>query len=411
MARVAKNPLKQIYINKVDKWVSNFKEFDSDVEEFKQEFITLLNNEIKLLKDCPQKVIVNCYINAFDNLNQFNKYQNKNNDGWYDLLKSTARKRISHQCTKKLASNANIIDIYFNDVKKEYIRNPLSVDEPLEFCDENRDIFIKNNLKLVVDCAKRYTNLGLPFEDLIQAGNVGLCTAFNKFDKERGNLKNHIIKSIKESELDKFKYEDAKKIIVKNFSYDKNLEKTLKSLPENGFDSKESFLTWVNKNVKSAIFASVAFMWIKAIILYELSKYSRIIHIPKSQQQKNGFIPTIIKLDSLNPRTEDCYHDNEIAEVANEEFLIEDENIERIERQSNLSGVVDKLLYSLTNQERNIIKQRFGIGLPYPLTVNEIADNEGISVNKVKYHINNILMNLQNKLNDKEKEMIVELIS
>lgn len=45
---------------------------------------------------------------------------------------------------------------------------------------------IKGNLRLVAKLAVRYRNLGLPFLDLIQEGNVGLMKAVEKFDPERG---------------------------------------------------------------------------------------------------------------------------------------------------------------------------------------------------------------------------------
>ena len=45
---------------------------------------------------------------------------------------------------------------------------------------------IEKNLRLVVSVAKRYRGYGLPFEDLIQEGNVGLIKAVEKFDPDRG---------------------------------------------------------------------------------------------------------------------------------------------------------------------------------------------------------------------------------
>src|SRR5215207_1244881 len=49
-----------------------------------------------------------------------------------------------------------------------------------------RQALIEKNLRLVVSVAKRYRGMGLPFEDLIQEGNIGLMKAVEKFDPERG---------------------------------------------------------------------------------------------------------------------------------------------------------------------------------------------------------------------------------
>ena len=49
-----------------------------------------------------------------------------------------------------------------------------------------RQKIIEHNLRLVVDIAKRYSNNGIEFSDLIQEGNIGLMTALEKFDYKRG---------------------------------------------------------------------------------------------------------------------------------------------------------------------------------------------------------------------------------
>ena len=49
-----------------------------------------------------------------------------------------------------------------------------------------RQRLIEKNLRLVVSVAKKYRGMGLPFEDLIQEGNIGLMRAVEKYDPERG---------------------------------------------------------------------------------------------------------------------------------------------------------------------------------------------------------------------------------
>lgn len=51
---------------------------------------------------------------------------------------------------------------------------------------EARDHMIKANLRLVVKIAKDYANYGLPLSDLISEGNIGLMTAVDRYDPEKG---------------------------------------------------------------------------------------------------------------------------------------------------------------------------------------------------------------------------------
>ena len=49
-----------------------------------------------------------------------------------------------------------------------------------------KQILITANLRLVISIAKRYTSKGLPFEDILQEGNMGLMKAVDRFDINKG---------------------------------------------------------------------------------------------------------------------------------------------------------------------------------------------------------------------------------
>ncbi len=53
-------------------------------------------------------------------------------------------------------------------------------------CAEARDRMIRSNLRLVICIAKRYANMGLPINDLIEEGNIGLVRAVETFDPDNG---------------------------------------------------------------------------------------------------------------------------------------------------------------------------------------------------------------------------------
>lgn len=51
---------------------------------------------------------------------------------------------------------------------------------------KNRDEYIGSNIGLVHSCANRFRGKGIEYDDLFQAGSVGLVKAYDNFDTERG---------------------------------------------------------------------------------------------------------------------------------------------------------------------------------------------------------------------------------
>ena len=73
------------------------------------------------------------------------------------------------------------------DLEKEQLKEILEqIKRGKKISDEAKGRLAKSNLRLVVSIAKRYTNRGLPFLDLIQEGNIGLMKAVDKFEYKRG---------------------------------------------------------------------------------------------------------------------------------------------------------------------------------------------------------------------------------
>ena len=85
---------------------------------------------------------------------------------------------------KELILNDSI-KLYLNEIGKYPI---LSIQQEKDLATriangdkKAKNLFIESNLKLVVSIAKKYTDRGLSFLDLIQEGNIGLMTAVDKY--------------------------------------------------------------------------------------------------------------------------------------------------------------------------------------------------------------------------------------
>lgn len=82
--------------------------------------------------------------------------------------------------TKEASKNSFNLD---PEILKEIVEQ---IKRGKKIADRAKFRMAKSNLRLVVSIAKRYTNRGLPFLDLIQEGNIGLMKAVDKFEYKKG---------------------------------------------------------------------------------------------------------------------------------------------------------------------------------------------------------------------------------
>jgi RNA polymerase primary sigma factor len=93
--------------------------------------------------------------------------------------------------TKPIVSDeGSSLSLYLKDISKESL---ISKEKEIELAkrikegdEEAREELIKANLRFVITIAKQFQNRGLPLEDLIAEGNIGLMKAIEKFDETKG---------------------------------------------------------------------------------------------------------------------------------------------------------------------------------------------------------------------------------
>jgi RNA polymerase sigma factor (sigma-70 family) len=290
-------------------------------------------------------------------------------------------------------STQNSIQQYFKEVGTIYARH--NNDYNIEFCPENRDKLIEMNLKAVISIAKRYQGLGLSLQELISAGNLGLCIAFDKFDPNRSKLKDHVLECI-EPLSEEISFEELSFAVKNYLTYGDIKKKFFEKFTTGNVYNKKDVIKWVNRNIFNAKFNSIATMWIRAYILIEIDNYSRLVKKPKAYIYKDkvesGSYKKEITIDIDSPIS------SEGNITVGDTLCLKDEtenDFEVSEAYITFKNELAKLLKGVKPRDRSIFLKKFGIGLPRPMLPKEIAEQEGLSKARVSQIFQTVLEQMQ----------------
>ena len=290
-------------------------------------------------------------------------------------------------------AGVNTTQQYFREIGELYKKHKGDTD--MTYCPENRDKLIALNTKMVISVAKKYQGLGLSLQDLISAGNEGLCNAWDKYDPEKSKLKDHILEVVDDIP-EQFTKEELMKRVERFLAYGNIKAKFDAQFAPGQVYDRAGLFKWIDRYIHNAKFSSVAMMWIRAFILIEIDNASRVVKKPKSEIYKDKEATgayqkeCLLNLDAPIAGDTDTTFADTLGMEADDHT-----DLEVVEAYDDYKNTLNKLLEGVSGRDRRVLLYRYGIGLTRPMLPKEIADSEGLSVARISQVLLGVLAKMR----------------